>query len=102
MTTIAATIERVRKWAHDWRNEAGVEAFRELDAALDPKPAFVLPTEAGAGIMATFIGGVSREEYELRLFSDGKWYDTAGDSNTPDDLMDPHTWVNHRLLGGAE
>ena len=35
---LAATIERVRKWAHDWRNEAGRRSSFDWRARLRDRP----------------------------------------------------------------
>ena len=87
-----ATVERVRKWAVFNLSDAHHKALLKN---IDP-PAFTLPTAAGAGIIARH---VSDDEYELRLFSDGKWYDTTGGDYWPEDLMNLRLWTDHRLIG---
>ena len=97
----AATIERVREWAVDYFGALG-EAPDELRAALAPKPAFVLPTKAGAGIMVIMVhNGI---DHELRLYSDGLWSARQIDFGyTPEQVMEHFT--DHRLIeqeGGGE
>lgn len=79
-----------------WRD--GDEQFDRLDAILNPRPAFELPTEAGAGITAVF-GDPSfgSDRCELRLFSDGLWRSARGRKYTPEGVMEHYT--NHRLIG---
>lgn len=70
---------------------------RELHEALaDHKPPFTLPTEAGAGIVATHVGG---DDYELRLYSNSEWIDTTGTAWAAEQVMNPIVWTNHRLIG---
>lgn len=61
---LAKTVERVRELREEARRTEArsglgyisqvTEWFHKLDAALDPEPAFVLPTEPGSVIIATF------------------------------------------------
>ena len=90
-----ATIARVREL--DWRGNYTADYVQnKIAAALDPKPAFVLPTEAGAGICARI--RTSHEEEELRLFSTGLWMSAYnGAFYTPESVMDNFT--DHRLIG---
>lgn len=69
-------------------------AVVDLLAALDPKPAFTLPTEAGAGIIATDSGPRCYER-EYRLFADGMWHGADGSILHPKTLM--ANYIGHRL-----
>ena len=70
----------------------------ELRTALDPKPAFILPTEAGAGIRCTgpTESGLSYFT-EMRLFSDGRWRDSEGCAWDAETVLD--TFWDFRLIG---
>lgn len=87
---LVARVQRLRDVSGD---TVGVE---ELDAILDPKPAFTLPTEAGAGITA-HASDWTTTPIELRLFSDGLWHAQNGKGYTPKQVLDRFT--GHRLLG---
>jgi hypothetical protein len=61
------------------------------------EPAFVLPTDAGAGIYATTVH--TGMEHEFRLYSNGKWHAaTFGGAWQPNHLLDPETFTGHRLI----
>jgi hypothetical protein len=100
-----AKLARVEAVAHDfykvrgdYADPHGAEALKaKLTAALaDPEP-FVLPTEAGAGIVATY--KQTGEDKELRLFKDGKWRSSSGRTYTPERVMD--FFGCHRLIEAA-
>ena len=77
-----AAVVKVMAWAHDWRDEYGREAFKELDAILDPlrpKPAFTLPTEAGAVVEYTDHGGATQRWFRTRD-SQRPWVDREGNT----------------------
>ena len=98
-----ARIEDVRREFYevrgDWATVHGAAALKaQMERAILGDPPFTLPTETGAGIVARHVSGY---EYELRLFSDGKWYDTSGGDYWPDDLMKPSLWTKHRLTEEA-
>jgi hypothetical protein len=69
----------------------------DLALILDLPEPFVLPTEAGAGIVATY--KQTGEDKELRLFKDGKWRSSSGRTYTPERVMD--FFGCHRLIEAA-
>ena len=77
-------------WADGKQWRAARESLREI---LDPRPAFSLPTEVGAGIVAN-----NGTEHELRLYSDGLWFaKTITHGYTPEQVM--RHFTDHRLIG---
>jgi hypothetical protein len=71
------------------------EAVGSIRAALaDPEPEFALPTEAGAGIYATY-----DHEREFRLFGPGYWIDNYGSKWTSKELLSD--CAGHRLIEAA-
>jgi hypothetical protein len=84
---------------YDTDCEDVVSIVRTIRAALaDPEPPFALPTEAGAGIVATY--KQTGEDKELRLFKDGKWRSSSGRTYTPERVMD--FFGGHRLIEDGE
>lgn len=117
---LAATVERVRlalfeldtpgnqRLAEKHPFEFGLlEACKAVRAALDPKPAFVLPTEVPARIIAEESDGT---EHEFTLWSDGKggtsWWHDCEDADEEgalySDVRLMRDFTDHRLLDGAE
>lgn len=78
-----------------WRD--GDEQFDKLDAILNPAPAFELPTERGAGIMARFHD--TPDAFELRLFKSG-WRDDFGNPYEPEQILSDLT--DHRPIGADQ
>ena len=64
-----ATIARIKA-----RVDASTSGWlkRELQACIDPKPAFVLPGVAGAIVLAK--GSGNRQDYELHRTTKGRWF----------------------------
>ena len=100
---LAKTVQRVREAVEAGREYYGdVASLEALDAALDPEPAFVLPTEVPARIVA--VKSSTGDEKELTLFTDGDttwWADIEdwGPFWTRSQVMDQFT--GHRLLDGG-
>lgn len=93
------TIERV--WSvlgNANADDCKVSFYNKLHRALTQKPAFELPTEAGAVIFATV--DETGQEHELHLYRDGKWRDDTETWYWPKDVLTDFT--DHRLAGGAE
>lgn len=82
---LAKTVERVRKLTECGAHSLLPETIR---AALDPKPAFVLPTEVPARIVAE--EPLYGTEHEFTLWSDGKggtsWWHDCEDADEEDAL----------------
>ena len=97
-----AAVERVRELAERWRTP-------ELLAALDPKPAFTLPTEAGVRFTAKRTGWPD-DASEFVTLSDGNGKAFYFIPDDPDGYTDEESriwpaegvmskWTDHRLIG---
>ena len=73
---------------------------REIRDFLDPRPPFALPTKPGSGIRAKFGKSENTKFMELRLYSNGRWRDSVGDTYTTEGVMTQ--WRDHEVIDDEE